>query len=570
MVWNCLKRYRWLCLAAVALVLVEANCELLLPTLMARLIDDGVRQGDMACILQVGGQMAAAALLGIGCILIRNLCSGTASQKFGADLRRTLFEKTIRLTERSTDQIGLGSLVTRMASDCEQLARSLNSALRIGMKSPAICLGSIFYAVRLDAGLSLPVLAVVALVLGLIVCYMSMSDRRFRRVRQAMDRMNTVVQEFLRAIRLVKALGREGEEKEKFRRANAETTEAGIRLQILSAWFAPLITLVVYLGAAAILWLAGYRGAEMGTVSAFVTYMTQMLTALMTLIDVFKLLVRANTSARRVEEVLTLPEEERLPGGADLRADAPALEFRNVSFAYPGGSGVSALKGVSFALYPGETLAVIGPTGAGKSTLAWLCARLYDPDEGEICLGGRDLRELSLHQIRQQVAVAAQQSALFSGTVRDNLAMGAPEADEAAMTQALECAQALRFVEEAGGLDCRLEQGGVNFSGGQRQRLSLARALLRQSGVLILDDCTSALDTVTERQVLSALESRRSRQAVLMVTQRVQTARRADRILVLEDGCPAGLGRHAELLEHCPAYREICAIQTVGEGEAYG
>ncbi|MGJ0801762.1 ABC transporter ATP-binding protein, partial [Flavonifractor plautii] len=305
-------------------------------------------------------------------------------------------------------------------------------------------------------------------------------------------------------------------------------------------------------------------GAEAGTVSALVTYMTQMLTSLMTLIDVFKLLIRARTSVRRVEEVLALPEEGTLEGPEEAGVEEPVLELRHVTFAYPGGSGVPALQDISFTLRRGERLAVVGPTGAGKTTLAWLCARLYEPQKGELYLGGRPMSRLPLGRVRRQVVVAAQRSALFSGTIRENLSMGDRGAGEAQLCAALETAQAADFVAEAGGLDAVLVQGGVNLSGGQRQRLSLARALVRGGAVLVLDDCTSALDPATERRVLDGLE-RRPGQAVLHITQKVRAARTADRILVLEEGRQVGLGTHRSLLDTCPTYREIWASQAPEE-----
>lgn len=262
LVWRCLWRYRWYCLTALLFVLLEANCELLLPTLMARMIDEGVRTGELDRVLELGGWMAGAALAGILCVLVRNFCSGTASQRFGAELRRTLFAKCLRLTEGGVDQLGSGALVTRMSSDCDQLSRSVNSALRIGVKAPALCVGSVVYAMGLDMGLSWIVLAVVLGVTALITAYLAESGRRFRRVREAMDRVNTTVEEFLRGIRLIRALGREEWENRRFQASNGELEESGIRLQLLSAWFAPLVTLTVNLGIAAVLWAAGQRRAR--------------------------------------------------------------------------------------------------------------------------------------------------------------------------------------------------------------------------------------------------------------------------------------------------------------------
>lgn len=446
-VWRCLKPYGWLCLGAAAIVLIEANCELLLPAMMSTIIDEGVRRRDMELILRTGGKMVLAALAGIVCVLGRNVCSGTASQQFGAGLRRELYAKLLRLTEAGAGQLGDACMSTRVLNDSDQLAKSLNSALRIGIKTPALCLGSIFYAMRMDAGLSGVAAVVVSVVLALIVWYMRLSGRRFHRVRSAMDRVNTVVQEFLRGVRLVKALGLEQEQDGRFQEANHELTQSGIQLQLLSAWFAPLITLTVNAGIVILLGLAGLWSVEAGKVSALATYMTRLLTSLMTLIDVFKQLIRANTAAVRIQEVLELPEERNPEHPSALRETGPALEFQSVRFSYPGSGGRPALDHVSFSVNRGEVLAVVGPTGAGKSTLAKLCVWLYAPDGGAVRLNGQPMEVLSREDIRRQVSVAGGQGWLFSGSVRRNLGIAAPDAAEEDLWTALRDAQADGFVQ---------------------------------------------------------------------------------------------------------------------------
>jgi len=559
-VWRCLKPYGWLCLGAEAIVLIEANCELLLPAMMSTIIDEGVRRRDMELILRTGGKMVLAALAGIACVLGRNVCSGTASQQFGAGLRRELYAKLLRLTEAGAGQLGDASVSTRVLNDSDQLAKSLNSALRIGIKTPALCLGSIFYAMRMDAGLSGVAAVVVSVVLALIVWYMRLSGRRFHRVRSAMDRVNTTVQEFLRGVRLVKALGLEQEQDGRFKEANHELTQSGIQLQLLSAWFAPLITLTVNAGIVILLGLAGLWSVEAGKVSALAAYMTRLLTSLMTLIDVFKLLIRANTAAVRIQEVLELPEERNPDHPSALRETGPTLEFQSVRFSYPGSGGRTALDHVSFSVNRGEVLAVVGPTGEGKSTMAKLCVWILAPDVGAVRLNGQPMEVLSREDIRRQVSVAGGQGWLFSGSVRRNLSIAAPDAAEEDLWTALRDAQADGFVAQAGGLDAVLEQGGVNLSGGQRQRLALAQALARKSEALILDDCTSALDPATEQGVLAEVWKRRE-QAVVLITQRLRNARHADRVLVLENGRVLGLGKHDELLESCPVYQEMWRAQ---------
>ena len=561
LVWRCLRRYRWYCLTALLFVLLEANCELLLPTLMARMIDEGVRTGELGRVLELGGWMAVAALAGILCVLVRNFCSGTASQRFGAELRRTLFAKCIRLTEGGVDQLGSGALVTRMSSDCDQLSRSVNSALRIGVKAPALCVGSVVYAMGLDMGLSWIVLAVVLGVTALITAYLAESGRRFRRVREAMDRVNTTVEEFLRGIRLIRALGREEWENRRFQASNGELEESGIRLQLLSAWFAPLVTLTVNLGIAAVLWAAGCGGAEAGTVSALVTYMTQMLTSLMTLIDVFKLLIRARTSVRRVEEVLALPEEGTLEGPEEAGVEEPVLELRHVTFAYPG-ADEPILKDISFSAHPGEVTAIIGGTGRGKSSILKLIPRLYDPLFGEILVDGVNIRRYRVDDLRSIIGYVPQKNILFSGDIASNLNFGKEDGREKDWARAAGIACAAEFIaKKQGGYHDPIAQGGSNLSGGQRQRMAIARALMKRPEIYVFDDSFSALDMKTDQTLRQNLKESMGEAAVILVAQRVSTILDADRILVVDDGRIVGQGTHAELLRTCPLYREIAEIQ---------
>ena len=561
LVWRCLRRYRWYCLTALLFVLLEANCELLLPTLMARMIDEGVRTGELGRVLELGGWMAVAALAGILCVLVRNFCSGTASQRFGAELRRTLFAKCLRLTEGGVDQLGSGALVTRMSSDCDQLSRSVNSALRIGVKAPALCVGSVVYTMGLDMGLSWIVLAVVLGVTALITAYLAESGRRFRRVREAMDRVNTTVEEFLRGIRLIRALGREEWENRRFQASNGELEESGIRLQLLSAWFAPLVTLTVNLGIAAVLWAAGCGGAEAGTVSALVTYMTQMLTSLMTLIDVFKLLIRARTSVRRVEEVLALPEEGTLEGPEETGVEEPVLELRHVTFAYPG-ADEPILKDISFSAHPGEVTAIIGGTGRGKSSILKLIPRLYDPLFGEILVDGVNIRRYRVDDLRSIIGYVPQKNILFSGDIASNLNFGKEDGREKDWARAAGIGCAAEFIaKKQGGYHDPIAQGGSNLSGGQRQRMAIARALMKRPEIYVFDDSFSALDMKTDQTLRQNLKESMGEAAVILVAQRVSTILDADRILVVDDGRIVGQGTHAELLRTCPLYREIAEIQ---------
>lgn len=566
------KKYGVMFSAAVFCVFLEALCDLMQPTIMADIIDNGVKRGAVDAILHYGSLMLFITLAGALFASARNILSGKVSQSFGADLRLDVFRKIMNLSESASDRLGSGSLITRVSNDTSQVTQFVNGMMRIFFKAPVTCIGSMILAVKLSPRLSVILFAVVFFVSVLIFISMRLSYSRFAAVQRAVDRVNTVVQEYLLGIRLVKAFGRYGEEEEKFDGVNRDMAEKNISSQRVIAVFSPLMSLTVNLGIAGSIYFGSllFRAGQIdvGRVAAYINYMAQILSSLIMITNIFNTFVRTKASNERILQVLNA--EPDFEGSVTELQDASGqLSFESVTFAYPNGSGIPALRNLSFRLEPGETLAVIGPTGSGKSTLAWLCMHFYEPGEGSVSYSGTDIRTLSTDLLRQHVALASQESVLFSGSVYDNIALGNPGASRDNVIRAAETAQADGFIRKMPeGYDSLLGQGGVNLSGGQKQRISIARALVRNASVLILDDCTSALDAITEENVRRGLKAAGSGRSVLMITQKIGTAMSADRILVLDNGERVGFGSHAELLQSCETYREIYRSQIGDEGRA--
>ena len=558
------RKYKWPFLIAVFCVACEALCDLLGPTLMAQVLNVGILGSQLSAVIHWGGLMLIVTAVGAGFAVTRNVLAGRVSQRLGADLRYDLFEKIMGLSETGADQIETGSLITRMTNDTTQVTQFVNGIMRVFMKAPITCIGSIVLASILDLRLSL-IIYVVVLAAGLLVYFsMKLSYPRFTLYQRAMDRVNTIVQEYLTGVRLVKAFGTYGEESGRFADANGNLMQKGIRSQRVITITSPLITFAVGIGTV----LAIYFGGRLfvagltkpGDISAFVTYMLQMLTSLMTLTNVFNTFVRTRASSRRIGDVFACVDD--FPSTGDSTPLQGVVELKHVTFTYPGGSGVPAIKDVSAAVQPGQSLAIIGPTGAGKSTLCWLLLRFYDVDDGAILLDGKDIRDRCVDTVRAGIALVPQKAMLFSGTVEDNIRWGNPAATDEAVRDAARRAQAGFIEDMPGGFSSLLGSAAVNISGGQKQRLSIARGLVRGAPILVLDDATSALDAITEARIRAELLGSDRNQTVILVTQRCTTAMFADKILVLENGASIGYGTHEELLGTCPVYQEIYRSQV--------
>lgn len=563
------KKYRVMFLTAVSCVFFEAICDLLQPAIMSRIIDNGIKNSRVESVLKLGLLMLIITLCGAGFAAARNILASKVSQRFGADLRYDVFSKIMKFSEESVDKIESGSLITRMTNDTSQIMQFVNGMMRIFFKAPLTCMGSIILAVILSPFMSIVLFCAIAIIAVLIVISMKMSYSRFAKVQTAIDRLNTTVQEYLLGIRLVKAFGRFSDEEEKFAAVNTDLFQKSVSSQLVVSYFSPLMSLTISTGIALIIYLGsilfGKGYIEVGKVAAFINYMMQILTSLIMITNIFNTFIRTKASTQRIVEVLESQEDFSGFDNEEVISES-SLEFKNVTFAYPDGSGLPALKNLSFRVNEGETLAIIGPTGSGKSTVAWLCLRFYDVPEGSIYINDKDIRELATNYIRNNIALAPQKSMLFTGTVFDNIVWGMQEENSEKMLNAAKQAQADEFVQKmSNGYDSLLGQNGVNLSGGQKQRLSIARALAKDSPIMILDDCTSALDAVTEAKVRRALRDTEAKKTIIMITQRIGTAMTADKILVMDNGINAGFGSHKELLSTCKTYREIYDSQIGGD-----
>lgn len=562
--WKYFNKYKYLFFAGVACVAMEAVCDLLGPTLMARIIDYGIEQGQVSAVFHWGVVMLIVTALGAVFAVSRNILASNVSQRLGADLRFDLFSKIVNFSETSADKIEGGSLITRLTNDTTQVVQFANGIMRIFLKAPITCIGSIILASILNFRLSLIIYGVVAIVSICIIVSMKLSYPRFSKLQKAMDRVNSVMQEYLIGVRLVKAFGTYDEEKSRFKDANSSLMDRGISSQIVITMIAPILNFTVGIGTILVIYIGSrlfslsMTGA--GDVSAFTIYMSQILSSLLTITNVFNTFVRTKASTIRIKEILDCEDdfdhgrgEEKLKGN---------VCFENVTFAYPQGSGLPVLKNLSFSIERGQNLAIIGPTGSGKSTIAWLLLRFYDADSGRILIDGRDMKEMDVDVVRSNVSLVPQKAMLFSGSVDENIRWGNQDASEEEVLSAAAKAQA-GFVEQMPcGFESMLGSSGVNLSGGQRQRISIARGLIKDAPVLVLDDATSALDAVTEAKVRKQLTEEKADRTIITITQRCTTAMFADKILVMEDGVSVGLGSHKELLESCEVYHEIYRSQV--------
>jgi len=563
------SKYKVPFLIAVFCVISEAICDLLAPTFMANIINMGIDQGQISEVYHWGAIMLFVTFLGACFAVTRNILASIVSQRMGADLRYDLFEKIIYFSEQSVDKIESGSLITRMTNDTSQVIQFVNGIMRIFLKAPVTCIGSIVFASLLNFRLSIIIYSIVAIVAFLIIISMKLSYPRYSTLQKAIDKVNSVVQEYLIGIRLVKAFGTYDQENEKFENANNELMQRGISAQMIITLISPLLNLTVGIGTVIVIYVGSrlftINLANPGDITAFTIYMAQILTSLIMITNIFNTFVRTKASSARIREVFECDGD--FTGGKEIEELSGDIEFENVTFAYPNGSGVPALKDLSFSVKSGQSLAIIGPTGSGKSTIAWLLLRFYDVNSGRILIGGHDIRELSIDSVRRNVTIVPQKPMLFSGTVAENIRWGNKEATDEMIHRAAEMAQADFINKMQDGYESLLGSAGVNISGGQKQRISIARGILKKSPVLILDDATSALDAVTEAKVRENLLRKSGKQTVIIITQRCGTAMFADKILVLDNGVKVGFGTHEQLMRDCEIYRDIYRTQIESSKE---
>lgn len=549
---------------------LEACFELTVPVIMAHIIDTGIAGSDREYILKMCGVLVLMGILGLCSALTAQFFAARAAYGFGTAVRRDMFKKINSLSMSQLDKFGTSSLITRITGDINRAESGVNMFLRLFLRSPFIVIGAMAAALMLDARVAVVFLVAVPVMGLLIYILMHISVPFYKKAQTSLDRVSQITRENLTGVRVIRAFSRQGAEIESFSDANAELMSINEKVGSISALMNPLTYIVVNLAVIAVLWVGGIRvnigGMQQGEVVAMVNYLTQILVAMLVLAQLIVTLTKAMASGTRIAEVLELQ-----PDMTDDAADAAVadssdtvLEFDNVSFEYSG-SKEDALSGISFKLKRGQNIGIIGGTGSGKSTLVNLIPRFYDTTSGSVKIDGTDVRNMSFKQLRGKIGYVPQKASLLTGTIRENMRWRNENADDNEIINALKTAQAYDFIFEKDGLDTSVSQEGKNFSGGQRQRLTIARALVSDPEILILDDSSSALDLMTEARLRRALSKANPNMTQVIVSQRISTIRDADLILVLDDGSAVGMGTHKELLESCEIYREICATQIPEE-----
>src|SRR6478609_8072555 len=568
-----LRPYVGLLTAVVVLQLVGTIASLYLPTLNADIIDNGVAKGDTDYIVSTGGIMLAVTLLQVVCSIAAVYFGARTAMSFGRDVRGALFSQVGKFSDREMQKFGAPSLITRNTNDVQQVQMLVLMTCTMLIAAPIMMVGGVFMALREDPGLSWLLLVsvpVLVISVGLIVIRMV---PQFRRMQTRIDAVNRVLREQITGIRVVRAFVREPEETRRFGRANEELTDTAMRVGRLMALMFPTVMLVLNVSSVAVLWFGAHRvdsgSLQIGSLMAFLNYLMQILMAVMMATFMLVMVPRAAVCADRIGEVLATDSSVVLPENGVLPTERTGLvRFDNVEFTYPGADD-PVLSHISFTATPGTTTAIIGSTGSGKTTLLSLIPRLFDVTGGRVLLDSVDVRDLDPEALWSSIGLVPQRPYLFTGTVASNLRYGNPDATDAQLWHALEIAQAKEFVEEMpDGLEARIAQGGTNVSGGQRQRLAIARAVVSDPTVYLFDDSFSALDLGTDARLRLALRPLTRAATVIVVAQRVSTITEADTILVLEDGAIVGSGTHSELLDTCQTYVEIVESQLTAGAAA--
>lgn len=550
--------------------LIEAIFEVIVPLIMAAIVDNGINGGrGKPYIYKMGGLLVLLGVLGLCFALICQYLASKASQSVGTVLRNDMFRRINSLSHAELDRLGTPSLITRLTNDINQVQQAVAMYIRLVVRAPFIVIGSAIMAVSIDLKLSVVFVFVIPLVVLVLYLIMSRSIKYYKVIQKKLDRISLVTREGLSGVRVIRAFSRQETEQERFDEANDEYLRISLSVGRLSALLNPLTYAILNLAIAAIVWFGGFRvyigDLTQGEVIAFVNYMTQISLALVVVANLVVLFTKAAASASRINEVLDIEpsiKNGEYKGGND---NDPAVRFDNVSFSY-NGSGENALENISFTAEKGETIGIIGGTGSGKSTLVSLIPRFYDVTDGSISVCGTDVREYDTKALRNMIGTVPQKAVLFSGTIAENMRWGKADATEEEIRSAIKTAQAEEFVNKMpDGLETKISQGGKNLSGGQKQRLTIARALVSKPQILILDDSASALDFATDAALCKAIARDTENMTVFIVSQRANSIRQADKIIVLDDGKQVGIGTHKELLESCEVYREICYSQLSRE-----
>ena len=566
-----LNKYRKLFILAIAFLTFESFCDLLLPTIVASIIDIGIGRNDLNYIIFMGSVMVAITAAEAVAASTRNVISSNVALKLSTDLRLDLYKKIQHLSFENLDHFDNASLVNRLTNDITQIQNLTIGLTRIFVKAPLLFIGSIIMALRLNIYLSIILFIVIPIVIVLIYINLHLGFPLYLKVQKALDGMNAVMREYLSGVRVVKAFNNYEFEITRFEKANSEQAAISIKSMRAMAFFIPSVFLIVNLGVVAVLWFGGVQvhngSMQVGEIVAFVNYMNLILFSLIMISFIFSTFVRAKASADRIIEVFS---EEDLMKYAHNNASEEIkgrIEFDNVSFSYSGYCGEPILKDISFTCMPGETIAIIGSTGSGKTSLINLIPRFYDVCSGNVKVDDMDVKDIYIKELREKIALVPQKTILFTGTILENIKWGKQNATMEEVVAATSAAQAHDFISSfPEGYETRLGQGGVNLSGGQKQRLAIARALIKSPEILILDDCTSSVDVATESEIRKALKKYFGKLTCLIVAQRITSVIDTDRIIVLDKGEISCVGTHNELMETCTVYKDIFHSQ-IGKEE---
>jgi ATP-binding cassette subfamily B multidrug efflux pump len=563
-----LKKYWLYALLAPLFMVGEVLVDLLQPQLMSTIVDEGVLGlssggiGNMRLILVTGLQMIGLLAVGGSCGVLSGVFANLCGQSFGNDVRKDCFQKIMSLSFQQTDRFSTGSLITRVTNDVTQVQNFVMQAIRGFVRTFMLFGGGIICMVTLDLSFGAVIGCALPVVLLIILFFIRKVSPIFAALQQKLDRVNSVVQENVAGARTVKAYVREDYEKDRFGRANGELVDTQLHILTLFSYMIPLMNILMNLVTVAILYMGSVRiqsgSLTPGSIMAAITYVSQIMHSVIMLAMIFQSISRGSASAQRLREVL-----DCVPAIADGTAAIPntpkgEIEFRNVSFSYPGGSGEKVLEHISLTIHPGETLGILGATGSGKSSLVGLIPRFYDVSEGAVLLDGVDVREYPLQQLRSRIAIALQKSELFNMSIADNIRWGREQAGQAEIEAAAETAQAASFIaHQPEGYETAVSEMGASLSGGQKQRVAISRAVLKEAPVMIFDDATSALDLKTEAQLYAALGKRSSRATKIIIAQRIASVKSADRIAVIDNGRIAACANHEELMKSCAIYQDI-------------
>ncbi len=554
------------------LIVLEAICELFLPLLMANIIDDGINgTGGMECIVKNGILMLVLSVISMLCGMLAAKHAAYASQGFGRNLRSALFRQVQRFSFSGIDRFSTASLITRITNDVSALQQTVAMSLRILVRAPVQLLSALVVCLALNAKLTLVLVVAIPILVVSAGALMKVTRRYFKIFQEKIDGLNAAVQENLVSVRVVKAYVRADHEEEKFAEANGELLHAGLNAVMRIIVMMPLMNILLNGATLGVFWFGGnmvVNGTMLtGELYSFYMYIAQVLMSVLMVAMCLLQVTRASACAQRIDEVLEAQPDIRdgdVPA-SELPPKTGKVEFKHVSFRYKAGTGDDVLKDINLTVEPGQFVAVIGATGTGKSTLVNLIPRFYDVSEGSIEVDGLDVRKYPIHELRERIGMVLQKNVLFSGTIRENLLWGDKDATEEEMIQAAKDAQAHEFImAHPDGYDTVLEQGGVNVSGGQKQRLCIARAMLRHPSILILDDSTSAVDSATEAEIRRSFSENLKDTTVIIIAQRISSVRYADKIVILEDDHIAAEGTHEELLANSTIYQEIYASQQEG------